>query len=120
MDPHGDRAYAAGLTPAAPTGTGYPHVTSGVTDGASKTPTQVTADLDAFVADTGAVVGIKGLVPAPAIGDAALGRILSVGGWIDPPGIYAVRGGFVLVAFGIELSSYFSQAPHVFTSVLIP
>ncbi len=119
-DPHGDRAYAAGLTPAAPSGTGYPHVTSGATDGASKTPTQVTADLNNFVADTGAVVGLKGLVPAPAIGDLALGRVLSVNGWIDPPGILAVRRGFILFALGVELASEFTKAPHVFASVLIP
>lgn len=46
---------------------------------ASRTPTQVTADLIAFVADSGSG-GTKGLVPAPAAGDAANHAFLSASG----------------------------------------
>lgn len=42
---------------------------------ASRTPTQVTADLINFVGDVGAG-GTKGLVPAPAAGDAAAAKFL--------------------------------------------
>jgi len=47
--------------------------------------TQVTTLLDAFVGDLGAG-GTKGLVPAPAAGDAAAGYFLSANGeWKEPP-----------------------------------
>ena len=42
---------------------------------ASRTPTQVTATLDAMVGDSGSG-GTKGLVPAPAAGDAAASKFL--------------------------------------------
>lgn len=46
---------------------------------ASRTPTQVTADLINFVGDSGAG-GTKGLVPAPATGDAAANKYLKANG----------------------------------------
>jgi hypothetical protein len=46
---------------------------------ASRTPTQVTADLIAMVGDSGSG-GTKGLVPAPAAGDAAAGKYLKADG----------------------------------------
>ncbi len=46
---------------------------------ASRTPTQVTADLIAMVGDSGSG-GTKGLVPAPASGDAAAGKFLKADG----------------------------------------
>lgn len=51
---------------------------------ASRTPTQVTADLIAMVGDSGSG-GTKGLVPAPASGDAAAGKFLKADGtWVAP------------------------------------
>lgn len=53
---------------------------------ASRTPTQVTADLIAMVGDSGAG-GTKGLVPAPAAGDAAASKFLKADGtWTAPSG----------------------------------
>jgi hypothetical protein len=53
---------------------------------ASRTPTQVTADLIAVVGDSGSG-GTKGLVPAPGAGDAAAGKFLKASGaWAVPPG----------------------------------
>ena len=50
------------------------------------TGTQTTAMLDNFVGDSGAG-GTKGLVPAPASGDAAAGKFLNAdGSWAVPPG----------------------------------
>lgn len=46
---------------------------------ASRTPTQVTADLINFVGDSGSG-GTKGLVPAPAAGDAAASKFLKADG----------------------------------------
>lgn len=50
------------------------------------TPAQATALLAAMVGDSGAG-GTKGLVPAPASGDAAAGKYLSAGGSFSVPGI---------------------------------
>ena len=51
----------------------------------SKTNSQATALLDAMVGDSGAG-GVKGLVPAPAAGDAAASKYLdAAGGWTVPP-----------------------------------
>lgn len=52
------------------------------------TPEQLTALINPFVADTGTgsggSAGTKGLVPAPAAGDAAAGKILGAsGGWVS-------------------------------------
>lgn len=53
---------------------------------ADLTATQVTAELDAMVGDSGAG-GTKGLVPAPASGDAAAGKYLKADGtFAVPPG----------------------------------
>jgi hypothetical protein len=72
----------AGFTP--PTGTGFAYVTSGALDAAAKTPTAATAVLNAMVGDSGAG-GTKGLVPAPAAGDAAAGKVLRADGtWAEP------------------------------------
>jgi len=52
----------------------------------TRTPTEVTADLIAMVGDSGSG-GTKGLVPAPAAGDAAAGKYLDADGtWTVPPG----------------------------------
>ena len=54
---------------------------------ASRTPTQVTADLTAMVGDSGSG-GTKGLVPAPSAGDAAAGKYLKADGtWASPGGV---------------------------------
>ena len=55
-------------------------------DYSHRTPTQVTAALDAMVGDSGSG-GTKGLVPAPASGDAAAGKFLKA------DGTWAVAGG---------------------------
>jgi hypothetical protein len=48
------------------------------------TQAQFTADLNAMVGDTGSG-GTKGLVPAPAAGDAAAGKVFGAGGtWVVP------------------------------------
>lgn len=53
---------------------------------ASRTPAQVTADLPAVVGDSGSG-GTKGLVPAPAAGDAAANKFLKASGvWVTPTG----------------------------------
>lgn len=50
------------------------------------TGTQATALLDAFMGDSGSG-GVKGLVPAPASGDGAAGKVLYADGtWAEPPG----------------------------------
>lgn len=51
---------------------------------ASRTPTQVTADLIAVVGDSGSG-GTKGLVPAPGVGDAAAGKYLKADGTFAVP-----------------------------------
>jgi hypothetical protein len=52
----------------------------------NRTPTQATAALIGFVGDTGSG-GTKGLVPAPAAGDAAAGKFLKAdGSWAAPAG----------------------------------
>lgn len=51
---------------------------------ASRTPTQVTADLNTMVGDSGAG-GTKGLVPAPGAGDAAAGKFLKADGTFAVP-----------------------------------
>lgn len=55
----------------------------------NRTPTQVTADLLAMIGDSGSG-GTKGLVPAPAAGDAAAGKVLKADGtWIVPSSVPA-------------------------------
>lgn len=59
---------------------------------ASRTPTQVTADLIAVVGDSGSG-GTKGLVPAPGAGDAAANKFLKADGtWTAPSGAGDVSG----------------------------
>ena len=57
---------------------------TGAGDYSHRTPTQVTAALDAFVGDSGSG-GTKGLVPAPASGDAAAGKFLKADGTFAVP-----------------------------------
>jgi len=53
----------------------------------NQTPLVVNTNLPAFTGSTGSAAGLKGLVPAPAIGDAAAGKVLGAGGtWIVPAG----------------------------------
>ncbi len=60
---------------------------------ASRTPTQATADLIAMAGDAGAG-GTKGLVPAPAAGDAAAGKFLKADAtWAVPAGGGGVSDG---------------------------
>jgi hypothetical protein len=59
---------------------------AGTGDPTDLTGTQATAILDAFTGDSGAG-GVKGLVPAPAAGDAAAGKYLKADGtFAVPPG----------------------------------
>lgn len=76
---------------------------------ASRTPTQVTADLIAMVGDSGAG-GTKGLVPAPAAGDAAALKFLKADGtWAasvsnnirDVPVTAILNGGGSVLTTGI-------------------
>lgn len=48
------------------------------------TAAQATALLAEFVPDNGIAVGLKGLVPAPGIGDLTAGKVLGVDGWVVP------------------------------------
>lgn len=53
----------------------------------NKTPAAVATILPAFGGSTPAAAGLKGLVPPPAAGDAAAGKVLGAGGgWIVPAG----------------------------------
>lgn len=45
------------------------------------TGTEATAQLDTFTADAGVNPGLKGLVPAPAVGDSAQRKVLTPLGW---------------------------------------
>jgi hypothetical protein len=62
-------------------------ISGGVGDPEDMTGTQATTLLDDFVGDAGAG-GTKGLVPAPAAGDAAAGKYLDADGtWTVPPDV---------------------------------
>lgn len=66
--------------------------TAGSGDVEDLTASQATALLDAFTGDSGSG-GVKGLVPAPAAGDAAAFKFLSAGGtWTVPTGAGDVVG----------------------------
>lgn len=66
------------------TGTGFAKLTSGVLS--AQSATAATAELDAVVGDSGSG-GTKGLVPAPASGDAAALKFLKADGtWATPAG----------------------------------
>lgn len=60
---------------------------AGTGDPEDLSPVDATSLLNEFSPDNGTnLPGVKGLVPAPAIGDASNGKILSANGtWIDPP-----------------------------------
>ncbi len=63
--------------------------TAGTGDPEDLNVTQATALLNAMVGDTG-TGGTKGLVPAPAAGDAAAGKVLGADGtWVNPGGLPA-------------------------------
>ncbi len=65
---------------------------SGTGDPVDLTATQATAILNNFVGDSGSG-GTKGLVPAPASGDAAAGKFLKAdGSWVAPTGSGDVVG----------------------------
>lgn len=61
--------------------------------------------LDNFTADTGVAVGTKGLVPAPAVGDANRGFMLSVNGW-DSPKIVEIKSSFKDTVFTHNATGY--------------
>jgi hypothetical protein len=75
---------------------------------AANTATQATAALDAMVGDSGSG-GTKGLVPAPASGDAAAGKFLGAGGtWLVPgvsPGAISLTNGHILVGNGSNVAA---------------
>lgn len=59
------------------------------------------ADMPEFVGDSGSG-GVKGFVPAPGAGDAALGKVLGAGGgWVDVAGLPVVAGRSVLAALSV-------------------
>lgn len=65
------------------TGSGFAKLASGVLS--AQSATSATAELDVVVGDSGSG-GTKGLVPAPASGDAAAGKYLKADGtWTAPP-----------------------------------
>lgn len=65
---------------------------AGTGDPTDLTATQATAILDNFTGDSGAG-GVKGLVPAPAAGDAAANKFLKANGsWVAPSGSGDVVG----------------------------
>jgi len=60
--------------------------TAGTGNAEDLTVTQATALLNSFTGDSGAG-GVKGIVPAPAAGDAAANKFLNANGtWVAPPG----------------------------------
>lgn len=70
--------------------------------------TQATAILNAMVGDSGAG-GTKGLVPAPAAGDAASGKYLTAGGlWAVPGGPLLSGTKAAVASFDIDLTSLYS------------
>lgn len=77
----------------APTATILGRVTAGTGEVERLTVTQATGMLNAFVADDGVAVGTKGLAPAPAIGNAASGKVLRASGAYGHSGV--ALGGFV-------------------------
>lgn len=68
-----------------PAGTIKGNYAGTVGDPVDLTGAQANTILPVFTADTGAAAGLKGLVPAPAAGDAAAGKVLGAGGgWVVP------------------------------------
>jgi hypothetical protein len=73
--------------------------TAGTGDPEDLTATQATALLNAMVGDSGAG-GTKGLVPAPAAGDAAAGKYLKAdGSYAVPPGSAGAADGLISKTF---------------------
>ena len=96
-----DEAHVIGR--AAGAGAGVPTALTGA---------QVTAIANAFTGDSGSG-GVKGLVPAPAAGDAAANKVLGAsGGWIAPPG--ATTG---VVAYGSRASVIALTVPLAITRI---
>jgi len=78
--------------------------TGGAADPSDLSATQVTAMLNAMVGDSGAG-GTKGLVPAPAAGDAAAGKVLGANGtWVTNGGA-PVDAQYVTLALSSTLTS---------------
>lgn len=74
--------------------------TAGTGDPEDLNATQATALLNAMVGDSGAG-GTKGLVPAPAAGDATAGKVLGAGGaWVTPGGVPDADKGDITVTGG--------------------
>ena len=79
-------------------------------DYSHRTPTQVTAALDAFVGDSGSG-GTKGLVPAPASGDAAANKFLKANGtWEAPSGGGGLTVGTTTIASGTNTRVLFNNS----------
>lgn len=84
---------------------------TGAGDYSHRTPTQVTAALDAFVGDSGSG-GTKGLVPAPSAGDAAAGKVLGAGGtWVA--GGSGITVGTTTVTSGTATRLFYETAGNV-------
>lgn len=84
---------------------------TGAGDYSHRTPAQVTAALDAFVGDSGSG-GTKGLVPAPASGDAAAGKVLGAGGtWVAGGG--GITVGTTTVTSGTATRLFYETAGNV-------
>lgn len=83
--------------PAMPTTTILGNITGGTASPVSLTPTQVTSMLNVLVGDSGSG-GTKGLVPAPAAGDAAAGKFLKASGAYAVPAVVLPSG--IILPFG--------------------
>ena len=83
---------------------------TGAGDYSHRTPTQVTAALDAFVGDSGSG-GTKGLVPAPASGDAAANKYLKADGtWATVSGGGGITIGTTTITSGTTARFLFDNA----------
>ena len=78
---------------------------------ASRTPTQVTADLIAMVGDSGSG-GTKGLVPAPAAGDTAASKFLKADGTWSVP----ATGSGTVTSVGVTVPSVLSVSGSPITT----
>lgn len=81
------------------------------------TATQATAALNAMAGDSGSG-GTKGLVPAPAAGDAAGGKFLSAnGGWAVPGGVTWTQIGSSVSASGTTVA--FTSIPSSYSELML-
>lgn len=79
-------------------------------DYSHRTPTQVTAALDAFTGDSGSG-GVKGLVPAPASGDAAANKYLKADGtWATVSGGSGITIGTTTITSGTNTRVLFNNS----------